>query len=117
MARRAIVTRTIAGTEVHVLGLNTESGQPETQVYVLAGTYKKEIKDESGKVISSSVDESKMLKDIKKLYDTDTFVNVKIQSYSTTEKMYGMYEEDFIAHAMMLDPQTRKPLEVINNPQ
>lgn len=117
MARKAIVTRTITGTEAHVLGLNTETGQPEMKAYILSGTYKKETKDDSGKVVSSTTDEVKMLKDIKKLYDTDTFVNVKIQSYSSIEKMYGMYEEDFIAHAMILDPETRKPLEIMNNPQ
>lgn len=117
MARRAIVTRTITGTEVHVLGLNTESGQPELKAYILSGTYNKEQKDNDGKVVSTTTDEAKMLKDIKKLYDTDTFVNVKVQDYKVIEKMYGMYEEDFISHAMMLDPNTRKPIGAMNDPQ
>lgn len=111
MARKAIVTRTVTGMEVNVLGLNLETSQPEVKKYILSGTYTKETKDEDGKVVSSEVDESKMLKDVKKLYDTEIFTNVKVQSYTRVDKLYGMWEEDFIAHAMALDPTTRKPIQ------
>lgn len=110
MARRAIVTRTVMGTQVTVLGLDTETAEPENRTYILSGTYRKESKDAEGKVISSSVDEKKLLKDVKKTYDTDIFQNVKIVSVEPVNKLYGMWEEDFIANAMELDPETRKPL-------
>lgn len=111
MARKAIVTRTVTGMEVNVLGLNVETSQPEVRKYTLSSTYTKETKDEEGKVVSSEVDEAKILKDVKKFYDTDTFTNVKVQSYTRVDKLYGMWEEDFIAHAMVLDPVTRKPIQ------
>lgn len=111
MARKAIVTRTVTGVEVKAVGLNLTTNAPEIRTYILSGTYNKEEKDAEGKVINSVVDESKMLKDVKKLYDSEDFVNVKIQEYHRVDKLYGMYEEDFIANAMTLDPTTRKPIQ------
>lgn len=111
MARRAIVTRTITGTQVTVLGLDTETAEPMNKTYILSGTYRKESKGADGKVIESTIDEKKLLKDVKKAYDTDTFTNVKIVNTQAVNKLYGMWEEDFIANAMELDPETRKPLK------
>lgn len=113
MARRAIVTRTVMGTQVTVLGLNTETSEPENRTYILSGTYRKETKDSDGKVINSVVDEKKLLKDVKKAYDTDIFQNVKIVDIQSVNKLYGMWEEDFITNAMELDPETRKPLKAV----
>lgn len=111
MARKAIVTRTVSGMEATVLGMNLETATPETKTFTLSSTYTKEERDEEGKIISSEVDEKKMLKDVKKLYDTETFTIVKITSYNRIDRLYGMWEEDFIAHAMELDPKTRKPIQ------
>lgn len=112
MARRAIVTRTVMGTQVTVLGLNTETAEPENRTYILSGAYRKETKDSDGKVIKSVIDEKKLLKDVKKAYDTDNFQNVEIVDTQSVNKLYGMWEEDFIAHSMELDPVTRKPIGV-----
>lgn len=111
MARRAIVTRTVSGTQISVLGINTETAEPENRTYILSGTYTKETKGADGKVISSVFDEKKALKDVQKAYDTDDFKNVKIVDHQRVDKLYGMWEEDFIANAMELDPETRKPIE------
>lgn len=97
MARRSIITRTIIGTQVTVLGLNTETAEPENRTYVLSGKLE---------------DEKKALKTVKKLYDTDEYTNVKIVDTQSVNKLYGMWEEDFIANAFELDPSTRKPLTV-----
>lgn len=106
MARRAIVTRTVSGTQVTVLGLNVETAEPENRTYVLSGTYTKVAEDKT-----ESFDEKKALKDVKKAYDTEDFKNVKIVDHQQVDKLYGMWEEDFIANAMVLDPQTRKPID------
>ena len=111
MARRAIVTRTVSGTHVTVLGINVETAEPENRTYVLSGLYKVvDEKDENGTAIKTHFDEKKALKDVKKAYDTDEFKNVKIVDHQQVDKLYGMWEEDFIANAMELDPKTRKPL-------
>lgn len=94
MARKAIVTRTIIGTEVDVLGLNTETCEAVTNTYILKGAY----------------DASKALKQVKKMYDTDKIQNVKITDAREANRLYGMWEEDFIKNAFELDPKTRKPL-------
>lgn len=111
MARRAIVTRTVSGTQVSVLGINTETAEPENRTYVLSGLYKVvDEKDEKGNAVKTHFDEKKALKDVQKAYDTDEFKNVKIVDHQQVDKLYGMWEEDFIANAMELDPTTRKPL-------
>lgn len=94
MARKAIVTRTIMGTKVTVLGLNTETEAPE----------KKEV------IISGKADEAKALKEVQKFFKDSSFTVAKVLGIEPYNKLLGMYEEDFIAHAMELDPETRKPL-------
>lgn len=111
MARRAIVTRTVSGTQVSVLGINTETAEPENRTYVLSGLYKVvDEKSDKGEVLKFHYDEKKMLKDVQKAYDTDEFKNVKVVDHQQVDKLYGMWEEDFIANAMELDLTTRKPL-------
>ena len=95
MARKEIVTRTIIGTEVTVLALNTTTCEPFNAVYVING---------------KENDDKKLLKTVKKLYDTEEVSNVKIVSTVAVDKLYGMWQEDFIKNAMELDPTTRKPL-------
>lgn len=95
MARRAIITRTVEGTQVDVLGLNIKTAEPENRTYVLSGKY---------------TDDKKLLKAVQKTYDTDEFKNTTIVGKSPANKLYGMWEEDFIASAFELDAKTRKPL-------
>lgn len=98
MARRPIVTRVIKGTKVTALGMDTEAENPKTESrdYYLSGTVK---------------DNAKALKAVKKLYDTGGYVNVAIKSIEPYDQLLGMWEEDFVAHAMPLDPATRRPAE------
>ena len=98
MARKEIVTRTIIGAEVTVLALNTTTCEPFNVTYVING---------------NESDEKKLLKTVKKLYDTEEVSNVKVVSITSVNKLYGMWQEDFIANAMELDPNTRKPLNAI----
>lgn len=109
MARRAIVSRTVVGTEVSVLGLNIETAEPENKTYVLSGSFTKT--EGEGDAKKTVLDEKKLLKAVQKSYDTDTFKNIKIVDTKPVNTLYGMWEEDFIAHAFQLDPVTRKPLD------
>lgn len=101
MARRAIVTRSISGTELSVLALDVVTAEPQTATYVLSGSFV----DKSG-----AVDEKKALKAVRKAYDTDDFKIVKVVDAKPIRKLYGMWEEDFINQAFELDPATRKPI-------
>lgn len=104
MARRSIITRTVKGTEVTVLGMNTETAEPENVTYVIPGNYEKVVDEKA------VFDTKKLLKVVKASYDTETFANVKIVDCKNVDKIYGMWEEDFIANAFELDPKTRKPI-------
>lgn len=92
---RNTVTRTIVSTEVTVLALDTNTAEPQNITYEVAGTFK-------------SAD--KLLKAVQKLHDSDTFKNVKVVDFHEKETLYGMTEDEFIAHAKPLDPKTRKPI-------
>lgn len=101
MARKQIVSRTVVGVEASVLALNCITGEPSTETYILSGSYK----DKDG-----NYDEKKILKSLKKSYETDDFKLVKVVAVADCNRMYGMWEEDFIRNAMPLDPTTRKPI-------
>lgn len=102
MARRQIVSRTVVGVEVNVLALDCTTAEVVNKDIVLSGSYMD--KD------TNTYDEKKILKALKKSYETDDFKIAKIVSTKPANKLYGMWEEDFIANAMELDPTTRKPI-------
>ena len=89
MARaRNMITRTMLGTEVTCLALDTETAEPQNVTYYVSGKFK---------------DEGKLLRLVQRLYDTDTLKNVKIVSAVASNKLLGMYEDDFVKYAMELD--------------
>lgn len=91
--RDSMVTRTIIGTKVSVMVVNTESGTTNVQDVTIGNRFK---------------DEAAMLKAIAKAYDTDINKVVKIVSAEPVETRYGMKEADFIAHATILPPLAKK---------
>lgn len=95
MARKKnMITRTVIGTEVTVLAIDVQSAEPQNKTYVLSGSFK---------------DETKLLNAVKRIYDTDTLKNVSVVSAHGLNQLYGMYESDFVEHAMKLD-ENRKPI-------
>lgn len=100
--RKPMVTRTINGTQVKALCLDVKTAQPVTNTYTLSGTFK---------------DESKLLKKLQKLYDTDDLKVVHISETQEINTLYGMDEDYFLAHASILDPETRKPLAEVADAQ
>lgn len=93
--RKAMVTRTIESTRVNALCLDIKTAEPMNKEFNLSGTYK---------------DESKLLKAVQKAFDTDDLKVVHIVDSEVVNTLYGMYENDFLANAMELDPETRKPI-------
>lgn len=90
-----MVTRTIVGTEVTLLAVDTVSVEPQNVTYTLSGKFK---------------DSKALLKAVQRYFDTDTLKHVSVVSTSTVNQLYGMDESDFIAHAVKLD-DNRKPIK------
>ena len=97
MARVPMVTRTITTTEVNVLCLDVEKGEPINKDVTVSRTFK---------------DEKKLLKEVKKIIETDTIKAVHIVDKKEVETLYGMPEQEFIEHATVLPPrETNKETE------
>lgn len=90
-----MITRTIVGTEVTLLALDTVSAEPQNVTYTLSGKFK---------------DSKALLKAVQRKFDTDTLKHVSVVSTSAVNQLYGMDESDFIAHAVKLD-DNRQPIE------
>lgn len=92
MARKPMVTRTIKVTQACVLCLDIEHGEPCTKEVTLPRTYK---------------NDDAILKAAKAAIDTYTLKAVSISKSWVEEKLLGMPEDFFIAHAV--DIVRRKP--------
>lgn len=97
MARVPMVTRTITTTEVNVMCLDVEKGEPINKDVTVSRTFK---------------DDEKLLKEVKKIIETDTIKAVHIVDKKEVETLYGMPEQEFIEHATVLPPrETNKETE------
>lgn len=89
MAREAMVTRTVNGTEIKCMTVNTMTAEVKEESVVIGKVFK---------------DEASMLKAIAKTYDTDITKVVKIIEHHPVKTRYGMKESAFIAGAEILPP-------------
>ena len=87
MAKKRMVTRTIARTEVEALCANKQAEQIETVTISVTGVYKND------RALEKEV--------LKVLPDTYAFVAIK--SATVFEKLYGMSEDDFLRNAVEMD--------------
>ena len=85
--RRPQVTRTITTSTISVLALDVDKSEVVKTSYVLSGTRTK------GEAT---------LREVQKLYNTDTIKVVAIQDIAINTALYGMSEEDFIKYAHIL---------------
>ena len=90
-----MITRTILGTKATVITVDTTTMTASTKDFTMGGEW---------------TDNNKLLKALKKTYETDTMVLSAIVKTEKIEKLYGMTEELFMANAVELDAETRKPL-------
>lgn len=91
--RESMVTRTVLGTKVTVLAMDTVSCEPINVTYEIGGQY---------------TNDEKLLNKVRKEHDTEDFKIVKIVAVESFEKRYGMKESDFIARATELDPLPKR---------
>ena len=93
MAKTPMITRTIQTTEVNVLCMDVQQGEPCNKVVTLPRTYK---------------DNTAMLKAAAAIIDTDEIKAVHIVRSEVKETLYGMPETDFIAKSIILPARTPK---------
>ena len=96
MARTRMITRTINVTVVEAMCVDTSTAEVTVKSLELTG---------------ETFTTEKVLKELKKEYETDTFKVVAIQKMEVHEEMYGLKEIDFLKVAQKLDPATRKLLD------
>ena len=90
-----MITRTILGTKASVITVDTINMTASTKEFTIGGEWS---------------DNNKLLKALKKMYETDTLVLSSVVKAEKIEKLYGMTEELFMANAVELDAETRKPI-------
>lgn len=91
--RESMVTRTVLGTKVTALVMDTNTCEPGNVTYEIGGQH---------------TNDEKLLKKVRKEHDTEDFKVVKIVSVEPFEKRYGMKESDFIAYAEELEPLQKR---------
>lgn len=90
--RERMVTRTVTQTTAKVMCLNVNNSRVTINEYTIGGT-------------CTEVD---LLKKCKKLFETDEFKLVHIESSKVEEILLGMTEEDFIRYATVLPPRKQQ---------
>ena len=91
-----MVTRTVTGTSVIAKVINKNTDEISNQAIVLGKKFAPEEADKVSRMVAKALPTELAL--------------VTIISFSPVEKLYGVDNATFMAHAVELDPQTRKPL-------
>lgn len=87
--RERMITRTVTQTTAKVMCLNVTTAEVTINDYTIGGKYT----------------DSDLIKKCKKLFETDDFKLVHIESSKVEEILLGMTEEDFIRYATVLPPR------------
>lgn len=95
--RKPMITRTINSTLVTALCVNSQTAETFEQEFTLTGKI---------------ADKDKVLKRVSKQYNTDDCTIVAIRELKEVSELYGMDEAVFIREAKILDPATRKEIEL-----
>lgn len=93
MARERMVTRTITCTVVTVMQVNTETAEVTNKTYKLSSIFN---------------DDTKLLRAVKKLYETEQEKIVAIVDKMEMSDLYGMTENDFLTHAHIITKKEAK---------
>lgn len=94
--RKRMVTRTITSTVANIMSLNITEGECVNITVEVPGTYK---------------NEDALMKACKKAHESAEIKFVKVVEQHTKEALYGMSEEDFLAHAQLLPERAKKETE------
>ena len=90
MARERMVTRTVEFTEAEVMCVNVNTADVAIRHFIVTGTFD---------------NNEKLMKSLKKAYETEEVKLVNLQNSRVTEQLYGMTEEMFIQMATILPPR------------
>ena len=93
MARERMITRTVTKTTAEVMTIDATTAEVQICEYTIGGTY------DSNEVL---------LKKLQKLFQTDTFKLVNINTTTVEDLLLGMTEEDFIRYATVLPSRSAK---------
>lgn len=96
MANKYNVTRTIITKKVTCLCIELATAEPFNKTFTYSG---------------NTDDKGKVLKTLRKTEENDEFSIASIVDIQEVSALFGMTEADFITHAVMLNPETRKPYE------
>lgn len=88
MARRKLVTRTITATVVTCLCMNVATAEASNETYSIVGKF---------------TDDEKLLKSIRKVYETDEDKIVAIVDKVETSNLYGLDENEFLERAHIIE--------------
>ena len=95
--RKPMITRTIISTQVTALCVNPQTAETFEREFILTGKI---------------ADKDKLLKRASKQYNTEDCTIVAIRELKEVNELYGMDEADFIKGAKILNPLTRKEIEI-----
>ena len=93
MARERMVTRTITSTLVTVMQVNTETAEVTNKNYNISSIFN---------------DDAKLLRAVKKLYETEEEKIVAIVDKQEISDLYGMTENEFLTHAHIIPRKETK---------
>lgn len=97
MARKYEVTRTIENTTAVALVFDKTLAEAENVTVTVPGRY--------------NADDNKLAKIVNKMFEGTSKKFIEVVSATSANKTYGITLDDFMAHAVELDPKTRQPIE------
>ena len=95
MSKKFPFTRSISKQNVIALAFNKETAEPFNTSVTIAPPI---------------ADTKRLEKAVAAKVDSDTIKFIEIVDVTIDEKVYGITLDDFMAHAVELDPKTRSPL-------
>lgn len=96
MARKYAVTRTVEKTVATALIFDKTTAEPSNVTVTLGHKLN---------------DAAAIERAVRKIVEADSDIKlIEVVDSTTSTQLLGITEEDFLAHAVNLDPKTRKPL-------
>lgn len=90
MARKRMVTRTVTTTAADCMCLDVIHAEPINKRFIMSGTYESD---------------EKLLKAVRKAHETEELKIAAVVNVEVINALYGMDENDFLAHAKVLPPR------------
>lgn len=92
MRKEKMITRTITQTSAQVMAIDVTNSEVSIFETKIGGVYT----------------DIELLKMLKKIYETDTYKLINIESNKHEEILLGMSESQFMEYATVLPPRTKK---------